>query len=104
MIPGFPATAPPGSPLTFSRLKWTSFVHSAVYLALLIAAFAAGKPEPLTQVLGWTHGLLWISMSAACLTAVRLRIVPSLTDSPAAGVTTSMICSAVVPVAIEALL
>ncbi len=50
MIPGFPATAPPGSPLTFSRLKWTSFVHSAVYLALLIAAFAA--------------------------TAVRLRIVP----------------------------
>ena len=76
MIPGFQATAPPGSPLTFSRLKWTSFVHSAVYLALLIAAFGAGKPEPLTQVLGWTHGLLWICMSAACLTAVRLRIVP----------------------------
>src|SRR5439155_19236172 len=32
------------------------------------------------------------------------RIVPSLTDSPAAGVTTSMICSAVVPVAIGLLL
>jgi len=32
------------------------------------------------------------------------RIVPSLTDSPAAGVTTSMICSAVVPVAIGVLL
>jgi hypothetical protein len=47
-----------------------------VYLALLASAFAAGKPEPLTEVLGWTHGLLWISMSAACLTAARTRIVP----------------------------
>jgi hypothetical protein len=62
--------------LTFSRLKWASFAHSFVYLALLASAFAAGKPEPLTEVLGWTHGLLWISMSAACLTAVRARVVP----------------------------
>ncbi len=43
-------------PLTFTRLKWTSFVHSCVYTALLICAFAVGKPEPLTLVLGWTHG------------------------------------------------
>jgi hypothetical protein len=57
--------------LTFSRLKWTSFLHSLIYLALLICAFAAGKPEPLTEVLGWTHGVLWISMSLACMTAAR---------------------------------
>jgi hypothetical protein len=62
--------------LTFSRLKWASFTHSAIYLSLLLSAFAAGKPEPLTEVLGWTHGLLWISMSLACLTAARRRIVP----------------------------
>jgi len=62
--------------LTFSRLKWASFTHSAIYLALLLSAFAAGKPEPLTEALGWTHGLLWISMSAACLTAARRRVVP----------------------------
>jgi hypothetical protein len=62
-------------PLTFTRLKWTSFTHSCVYLALLLCAFAAGKPEPLTFVLGLTHGLLWIFMSLACLTAARLRIV-----------------------------
>lgn len=62
-------------PLTFTRLKWTSFVHSCVYLALLICAFAAGNPQPLTFVLGLTHGLLWIFMSLACLTAARLRIV-----------------------------
>ena len=62
-------------PLTFTRLKWTSFVHSCVYTALLISAFAVGKPEPLTFVLGWTHGLLWIAMSLLCITAARLRVV-----------------------------
>jgi pilus assembly protein TadC len=62
-------------PLTFTRLKWTSFGHSCVYLALLVSAFAAGKPEPLTFVLGLTHGLLWIGMSLACIAAARLRVV-----------------------------
>jgi type IV secretory pathway VirB6-like protein len=62
-------------PLTFARLKWVSLAHSCVYLALLICAFAAGNPQPLTFVLGLTHGLLWIFMSLACLTAARLRIV-----------------------------
>ncbi len=62
-------------PLTFTRLKWTSFTHSCVYTALLVSAFAAGKPEPLTFVLGWTHGLLWIFMSLACITAARMRVV-----------------------------
>ena len=62
-------------PLTFMRLKWASFTHSCVYMALLISAFAAGKPEPLTFVLGLTHGLLWIFMSLACITAARLRVV-----------------------------
>jgi hypothetical protein len=68
--------APPSGVLTFSRLKWTSFLHSLIYLALLICAFAAGKPEPLTEVLGWTHGVLWISMSLACMTAARRRVIP----------------------------
>jgi hypothetical protein len=62
-------------PLTFVRLERTSFMHSCIYLALLISAFVAGKPEPLTFVLGLTHGLLWIGMSLACITAARLRIV-----------------------------
>jgi hypothetical protein len=61
---------------TFTRLKWASFTHSCIYLGLLISAFAAGKPEPLTFVLGLAHGLLWIGMSLACLTAARGRIVP----------------------------
>ena len=66
---------PGAGPLTFTRLKWTSFGHSCVYLALLLSAFAAGKPEPLTFVLGLSHGLLWIFMSLACITAARLRVV-----------------------------
>jgi membrane protein YqaA with SNARE-associated domain len=66
---------PAAGPLTFTRLKWTSFFHSCVYTALLVSAFAIGKPEPLTLVLGWTHGLLWIFMSLTCITAARLRVV-----------------------------
>jgi hypothetical protein len=62
-------------PLSFARLKWTSLFHSCVYVALLICAFAAGNPQPLTFVLGFAHGLLWIFMSLACLAAARLRIV-----------------------------
>ncbi|HEV3045775.1 MAG TPA: hypothetical protein VGY13_00300 [Solirubrobacteraceae bacterium] len=62
-------------PLTFTRLKWTSFTHSCVYTALLVCAFAAGKPQPLTFVLGLAHGLLWIFMSLACIAAARLRVV-----------------------------
>ena len=62
--------------LTFTRLKWTSFTHSLIYVGLLVSAFLAGKPEPVTFVLGLSHGLLWIAMSVACLTAARLRVVP----------------------------
>ncbi len=62
-------------PLTFTRLKRVSFTHSCIYLALLVSAFLAGKPEPLTFILGLSHGLLWIFMSIACIAAARLRIV-----------------------------
>ncbi|HEV7163446.1 MAG TPA: hypothetical protein VGN25_09340 [Solirubrobacteraceae bacterium] len=73
--PSAGALRPEAGPLSFTRLKWTSFTHSCVYLALLVSAFAAGKPEPLTFVLGLAHGLLWIFMSLACITAARLRVV-----------------------------
>jgi hypothetical protein len=62
-------------PLRFGRLKWISFTHSCIYSALLVCAFAIGKPQPETFVLGLTHGLLWIFMSLACIAAARLRIV-----------------------------
>lgn len=75
----FDATAQAPRPRTsaaFNLLKWTSFGHSCVYLSLLVCAFAIGEPQPETLVLGWTHGLLWIGMSLACILAARARIVP----------------------------
>jgi hypothetical protein len=69
--PSGPSHASPA----FTRLKWTSFFHSCVYTSLLICAFALGKPQPETLLLGWTHGLLWIGMSLACIAAARTRIV-----------------------------
>ena len=70
------ASAPRAGPLTFGRLKWVSFTHSCIYTALLACAFVASKqPEPLTFVLGMTHGLLWIGMSLTCIVCARLRIV-----------------------------
>jgi len=62
--------------ITFTRLEAASILHSLVYLALLIVAFAFHNPQPETFVLGLSHGLLWIGMSLVCLLAVRLRVIP----------------------------
>ena len=64
------------SAITFRRLETVSFTHSAIYLGLLVCAFALGSPQPETFVLGLAHGLLWIGMSLVCLAAARARIVP----------------------------
>jgi hypothetical protein len=64
------------SAITFRRLEIASFTHSAVYLGLLVTAFALGNPEPETFILGMSHGLLWIAMSIVCIAAARFRIIP----------------------------
>jgi hypothetical protein len=72
---GIGKTSKTRSSRVFTPLKWTSFFHSCVYSSLLICAFVLGKPQPETLVLGWTHGILWIGMSLACITAARTRVV-----------------------------
>jgi hypothetical protein len=62
--------------ITFRRLEIASFTHSAIYLALLLCAFALGNPEPATFILGLAHGLMWIGMSLICIAAARARIIP----------------------------
>ena len=62
--------------MTFGRLEAVSFTHSAIYLGLLLCAFALGNPEPATFILGLSHGLLWIGMSLVCLGAARAKIIP----------------------------
>jgi hypothetical protein len=62
--------------VTFARLEAASFIHSAVYAALLICAIALGNPEPETFILGLSHGVIWIAMSLVCLAAARARVIP----------------------------
>ena len=62
--------------VTFRRLEVASFVHSTIFLGLLICAFALSKPEPETFVLGMAHGVVWIAMSLVCIAAARARIIP----------------------------
>ena len=62
--------------LTFRQLEVASFTHSAVYLALLICAFALRNPEPQTFILGMAHGVMWIGMSLLCIAAARARVIP----------------------------
>jgi hypothetical protein len=62
--------------VTFGRLEVVSFIHSTVYLALLVCAFALGNPEPATFILGMAHGLIWIGMSLVCIAAARARVIP----------------------------
>ncbi|HWK15882.1 MAG TPA: hypothetical protein VNR66_00355 [Solirubrobacteraceae bacterium] len=62
--------------ITFRRLEVVSFIHSGVYSALLICAFALDKPEPATFIFGLAHGLIWIAMSLVCIAAARARIIP----------------------------
>jgi hypothetical protein len=62
--------------ITFRRLEVASFTHSAVFLGLLVCAFALSNPEPETFVLGMTHGVMWITMSVLCIAAARVRVIP----------------------------
>ena len=62
--------------ITFRRLETVSFLHSFIYLGLLVSAFIAGKPEPETFILGLAHGVLWIGMALVCIAAARARIIP----------------------------
>ena len=62
--------------VTFKRLEVISCIHSCVYSALLLCAFALNKPEPATFILGLTHGLVWIGMSLLCIAATRWRVIP----------------------------
>ena len=60
--------------ITFKRLEFVSFFHSAIYITLLVS-WAVGA-DGLKLVCGWAHGILWIVVSLVCIVAVRLRVIP----------------------------
>ena len=59
--------------LSFARLKYLSFTHSAIYLTLLVLAVT---DQPAKTVFGWAHGVGWIVLSLLCVAAVRRRVIP----------------------------
>jgi len=59
--------------ITFTRLKYLSFTHSAIYLTLLVLAIA---DNPAKRTFGWLHGFGWILLSLLCIDAVRRRVIP----------------------------
>jgi len=61
--------------MTFARLKYLSFAHSAIYLGLLTMWLSDG-PDPVRTALGWAHGIGWIVMSLLCIAAVRKHVIP----------------------------
>ncbi len=61
--------------MTFTQLKYLSFAHSAIYLALLLAWVIPGA-KAFEMIFGWGHGLGWIAMSLLCVDAVRRRVIP----------------------------
>ena len=59
--------------ITFTRLKYLSFTHSAIYVTLLVLAVLN---EPAKLYFGWAHGIGWIVISLLCIAAVRRRVIP----------------------------
>jgi hypothetical protein len=59
--------------ITFTRLKYLSFTHSAIYLTLIVLAIL---DAPAKLYFGWAHGIGWIVISLLCIAAVRRRVLP----------------------------
>ena len=59
--------------ITFTRLKYLSFTHSAIYLTLIVLAILNA---PAKLYFGWAHGIGWIVISLLCIDAVRRRVLP----------------------------
>ena len=56
-------------------MEAVSLSHSVVYTGLLICAFVLDGPQPITFILGLTHGILWIGMSITSVFAVRFGVI-----------------------------
>jgi len=56
-------------------MEAVSLTHSVVYLGLLVCAFLLDGPQPITFVLGLSHGLIWIGMSLTSIAAVHFRVI-----------------------------
>ncbi len=60
--------------ITFRRLKYLSFLHSAIYLCLLVV-WRTPTLHSAKYTLGMAHGVGWIAMSVLVLIALRLGVI-----------------------------
>lgn len=58
----------------FKSLEGLSFLHSAIYLGLLLV-WITGFSAAAKNTLGWAHGVMWIVMSLLVIIAARKLIV-----------------------------
>jgi hypothetical protein len=58
--------------VTFDRMVHQPPIWS---IRLLICAFVLDGPQPITFILGLTHGILWIGMSITSVFAVRYGVI-----------------------------
>ncbi|MGK2956446.1 MAG: hypothetical protein ACSLFI_12360 [Solirubrobacterales bacterium] len=56
-------------------MEGVSLFHSVIYTSLLICAFGLHDPQPITFILGLTHGILWIGMSILSLFALHYKVI-----------------------------
>jgi len=56
-------------------MEAVSLTHSVVYIGLLVCAFILDGPQPITFILGLSHGVLWIGMSLTSIAAVHFRVI-----------------------------
>jgi hypothetical protein len=61
--------------LSFGTLKRLSFLHSAIYLTLLVVWLVPGL-HTLEFIFGMAHGLGWIAMCVLVTAAVAARVIP----------------------------
>jgi hypothetical protein len=58
----------------FRTLEGLSFLHSGIYIALIIVWIVGGSAI-LRNRLGWAHGVMWIVMSLLMILAARKLVV-----------------------------
>ena len=61
--------------LSTRNLAALALVHCVLFTGLMFCAFVIDHPQPVTFIFGFTHGVLYMLMSALIIVAAKLRTV-----------------------------
>jgi hypothetical protein len=65
--------------LSLRNLAVLALVHCVLFTGLMFCAFVIDHPQPITFIFGFTHGVLYMLMSALIIVAAKLRTVSTTT-------------------------